>query len=258
MILSHHIPGRELIKKLFITYPRFKTKASNIMSGAMIILFIFLSACSTMQQQKDPDLAKLEKQIMESGQKIDDIYHRVSVIQFMVDNHERSLKNIENGLVNARGIKSKKAEQQGSVDAAENSHTNSVLKITSAQDSPDIIYKKALASYKDKNYAKGISLFNSVVKNYPDHDLADNALYWVGECLYAQKKYSDAILAFKDVLGKYPEGSKVPDALLKTGYSYLAIDDKENAQLFLKKVVTNYPFSPAGNKAEATLKRINR
>ena len=91
-------------------------------------------------------------------------------------------------------------------------------------------------------------MFNRVAENYPGHDLADNSLYWAGECLYAQKDYKSAIQAFKKVYNVYPNGSKVPDALLKTGYAYLALNDKVNAQSFFKKIVKQYPFTPAGTK----------
>jgi len=91
---------------------------------------------------------------------------------------------------------------------------------------------------------------------YPDHELADNALYWEGECRDAVKNFSKAIATFQRVIGEYQDGSKVPDAMLKTGYAYLSVGDRENARIYLKKVVKNYPFSPAGTKAEMMLKKI--
>ena len=118
------------------------------------------------------------------------------------------------------------------------------------------MYNNALSSYKNADYDKAVSEFNSFADKFPDHELADNALYWAGECYYARKNYSAAIISFKKVVTRYPEGSKIPDAFLKTGYSYLAMDDKENARIFLKKVIKNFPFSPAGSKAEEMLKRI--
>ncbi len=226
----------------------------------VILLLLTTSACTTAPKTKDPDITTLENQIQEINKKIDEIYHRVSVIQFMADNHERNLKNIEKGIT--------KNDIKKTVSPEQNTHSgnNEILqkkKIILKQsvphsEPPEIIYNKALASYKHNNYDKGIVLFNSVVKDHSKHDLADNALYWVGECYYAQKKYSDAISTFQNVLKKYPEGSKIPDSLLKTGYSYLALNDKENARVYLKQVIQNYPFSTAGNKAEETLKRINQ
>ena len=87
-------------------------------------------------------------------------------------------------------------------------------------------------------------------------DLADNALYWSGECRYARKEYAEAIGLFKQVLEKYPQGSKVPDALLKIGLAYISTGDKKNARVYLKKTVSQYPFTPAGTKAEKKLKQL--
>ena len=99
-------------------------------------------------------------------------------------------------------------------------------------------------------------MFQSIAENYPGHDLADNALYWTGECFYALKDYKGAIKAFKKVIKNYPDGSKVPDSLLKIGYAYLSLNDPVNARSFLKKVVKQYPFTPAGTKAGEMLKKI--
>jgi len=128
--------------------------------------------------------------------------------------------------------------------------------VSGKDENADQLYKKALSVYQNGNYGEAATLFSSITENYPDHNLAVNALYWSGECFYAQKNHKGAIRAFKRVLEKYPGGSKVPDSLLKIGYSYLALGDKTNAQSFLKKVVKQYPFTPAGSKAGEMLKRI--
>ena len=77
----------------------------------------------------------------------------------------------------------------------------------------------------------------------PEHGLADNALYWLGECNYTQGRYNKAITVFKALVQTYPKAEKVPDALLKTGYAYLCEDDVNRASHFLTLVIKKYPFS---------------
>jgi tol-pal system protein YbgF len=122
--------------------------------------------------------------------------------------------------------------------------------------SPEPLYRQALAAYRGGALERATALFENFYRQYPRHRLADNALYWTGECNYARKKYLKAIDTFKSVLQQYPRGGKVPDALLKTGYSYLALGDKTNGRNYLQKVVRQYPFSPAGAKAEMRLRSI--
>ncbi len=125
-----------------------------------------------------------------------------------------------------------------------------------AQASPEALYGQALAAYQEGKIQRASALFEAYYAQYPRHPLADNALYWTGECHYARKRYLKAIDTFKSVLKDYPEGGKVPDALLKTGYSYLALGDKTTGRRYLQEVIRQYPFSPAGAKAEERLKVI--
>lgn len=214
----------------------------------------------------------LEKQINEMNRKIDEIHHRMSMIQFMVDSHERTLKELGN--TNKPGQKNSSRElsdastlpkpfpliSEGLIGEPDITPPDNHKDTPRNEDNPltpELLYNRALADYKKGAYNTAISTFNAFAEKYPKHELADNALYWKGECYYSQKNYTEAIMAFKKVIETYPEGSKIPDALLKAGYSYLALDSKENARLFLKKVVINFPFSPAGTKAEEMLKHLN-
>jgi tol-pal system protein YbgF len=219
-----------------------------------IVVLSLLTACSSLQPQKESEKTRLERQVAETNEKIEELSHKLSILQFMVDDHQKTLKEIE-ATQEAGAISTQKSVevQQPTLQPAVGSE-----KATApvSGESADQLYKKALSVYKDRNYGKAAAIFNSIFENYPGHNLADNALYWTGECFYAQKNYKGAIRAFKKVLEKYPGGSKVSDSLLKIGYSYLALGDKTNAQSFLKKVVKQYPFTPAGSKAGEMLKRI--
>ena len=219
-----------------------------------IVVLSLLTACSSLQPQKESEKTRLERQVAETNEKIEELSHKLSILQFMVDDHQKTLKEIE-ATQEAGAISTQKSVevQQPTLQPAVGSEKAAA---PVSGENADQLYKKALLVYKDRNYGKAAAIFNSIFENYPGHNLADNALYWTGECFYAQKNYKGAIRAFKKVLEKYPGGSKVSDSLLKIGYSYLALGDKTNAQSFLKKVVKQYPFTPAGSKAGEMLKRI--
>ncbi|MDY0221080.1 MAG: tol-pal system protein YbgF [Desulfobacterium sp.] len=119
---------------------------------------------------------------------------------------------------------------------------------------PVLLYNRARSLLLEENFQGAAGLFKEYVKQFPDSELADNALYWLGECHYSQGEYQTAIKIFKDVVTLYPKREKVPDALLKTAYSYLILDDSDRAHHYLKLVVKGYPFTQAGEKAEQKLK----
>lgn len=119
---------------------------------------------------------------------------------------------------------------------------------------PAQLYQKARGLLLSNDIDNAADLFSTFAKAHPDHSLADNALYWLGECHYTKGRYDQSILVFKDLVAKYPKAEKVPDALLKTGYAYLSQDDVNRASHFLKKVIKKYPFSPAAEKAQEKLR----
>ncbi len=122
----------------------------------------------------------------------------------------------------------------------------------------EAVHEKAYEAYSKHRFDEAMALFKKFLQRYPKHDLADNALYWIGETYYDMEDYPNAILAFKEVVTLYAERSKAPDALLKIGYSYLALDDPVNARNYFKRVIKNYPFSDAEAKARAKLKELEK
>ncbi len=121
---------------------------------------------------------------------------------------------------------------------------------------PAQLYQKARSLLLEGDSTHAAQVFKTFVAQYPDHSLADNAMYWLGECHYSSGQYAKAVTVFKNLVNAYPKAEKVPDALLKTGYSYLSMDDTNRAHHYLKSVLTQYPFSPAAEKAQEKLKEF--
>ncbi len=122
--------------------------------------------------------------------------------------------------------------------------------------SPESLYKKGRNLLIEGDFTAAAAHFSTFINDHPDHDLADNAVYWLGECYYSDTNYEQAIFVFRNLVKKYPKSQKVPDALLKTGYSYLSLDDSNRAHHYLKQVIKKYPFSPASEKAQEKLKEF--
>ncbi len=121
---------------------------------------------------------------------------------------------------------------------------------------PSQLYQKARTLLLEGDLINAAQLFKTFTQKHSKHSLADNAMYWLGECHYSSGQYDKAIKVFKELIDKYPKAEKVPDAFLKIGYSYLSMDDINRAQYFMKKVLKKYPFSPAAEKAQEKLKNI--
>jgi len=122
------------------------------------------------------------------------------------------------------------------------------------QETPEALYRQGLELIqKEGEFARGREVMSDFLARFPDHPLAANAMYWIGEAFYGDKKYENAILQFQDVIQKHGDHPKAAAALLKQGLAFKALDDIKNARVILQKVVTDYPGTSEAKKAEAHL-----
>ncbi|OGQ68940.1 MAG: tol-pal system protein YbgF [Deltaproteobacteria bacterium RIFCSPLOWO2_12_FULL_42_16] len=120
----------------------------------------------------------------------------------------------------------------------------------------DELYNEALRLTKDKDYSNAIEKFAKFISLFPEHDLAQNAYYWLGEIYYAQKDYEKAVLEFNEVVKKYPNGKKVPASLLKQGMAFNELGNKKEARLLLERVRDKYPKTEEADKAKKMLREL--
>ncbi len=118
------------------------------------------------------------------------------------------------------------------------------------------IYNATLSLYREEKYEQASEDFKKFLNLYPKSDLADNAQFWIGECLMALKQYEQAILAYQEVITKYPKGNKVPNAMLRQAIAFLEINDKTSSKLLLQKVIKQFPGSSEAQIAQKKLKTI--
>ncbi len=107
------------------------------------------------------------------------------------------------------------------------------------------LYEQGFAEIKREDYAAAEKTFAAFMKQYPDHALAPNALYWLGETYYVRKDYDKASRTFAEAYQKYPNGPKGADNLLKLGLSLAAKGQKDNACIALGQLKKEYPKGPA-------------
>jgi len=118
------------------------------------------------------------------------------------------------------------------------------------------MYNNAYSDYLKGNYELAIDGFKLFLQQYPVTPLADNALYWIGECYYSQEKYPEAIENFNDLLLNYPNGDKVPAAYLKKGMSFVQQGKKDEALATLKLLVSKYPQQEEARLAQQKINEL--
>ncbi|MGA1843472.1 MAG: tol-pal system protein YbgF [bacterium] len=120
--------------------------------------------------------------------------------------------------------------------------------------SPSKLYTNALDLVRSGRIDDAVPLLQLYLEEYPRTELADNALYWLGECYYKKTEYNKAIGEFKRILSEYPAGNKVPAALLKMGFSYQELQQTPQALESYQRIVKDFPNDPVYPMAQ---KRID-
>jgi tol-pal system protein YbgF len=127
--------------------------------------------------------------------------------------------------------------------------------IITAAPKAEKLYASALSLYSNRDYQQATAKFQEFVASYPDHKLAGNAQYWIGECYYSQKRFAEAAEEFAKVEKAYPTSPKVPAALLKKGLSLAELKRMPEAQAALQRIVERYGQSEEAAKAKEKLER---
>ena len=118
---------------------------------------------------------------------------------------------------------------------------------------PRELYSQAYADYARGNFDLAVQGFGEYLRAYPGTDFADNAQYWIGECLYGKKMYAEAIEAWNTLFKDFPASDKLPDGRVKKGMALERLGRKSQALVEYRYVVDRYPNSQAARIARERL-----
>jgi tol-pal system protein YbgF len=128
--------------------------------------------------------------------------------------------------------------------------------VSPATATPEELYRSSYEDYMRGNYDLAAQGFREYLRRWPDTELTDNALYWIGECYDAQDKAQEALDVFTQVLEEYPNSDKAAAAQLKKGLLYLKLGDKGQGVLNLQYVVYEHPGTEEAELARARLQSL--
>ena len=76
----------------------------------------------------------------------------------------------------------------------------------------EAVAKMANYYYDQKDYARAIEVFETVLRNHPDAKFLDVILFNYGRCLYRMDRKAEARKRFDQLIGDYPESPLAGDA----------------------------------------------
>jgi tol-pal system protein YbgF len=121
--------------------------------------------------------------------------------------------------------------------------------------SPEDQYQYAWGLLRGQDYAGAEAALRSFIGRHPQHSLAGNAQYWLGETYYVRKDYRQAAVAFAEGYQNYPNSAKAPDNLLKLGLALAQIGEKADACEAFSQLGRQFPTAPQSLKDRAQRER---
>jgi tol-pal system protein YbgF len=117
-------------------------------------------------------------------------------------------------------------------------------------------YRQAIMLFGRGRHADARRAFQEVFESPDAGDLADNALFWIGETYFAAGDYTNAVRNYTRVVNEFADQNKAPDAMFKIALAQARTGDLALARRTLQQVIEKYPYSSTASSAKAELQRI--
>ena len=196
----------------------------------------------------------LKGAIEEDTTQVDTLAYKLKELSSLVDDLKPRIDKIE-GALNVMPSVDKKTTSFEKAVPVQGMREKAVPPPQTKEPTESEAYDMALGQYRGNRYEEAMLGFQDFLKRYPKSNLADNAYFWIGECLRALEKYEEAILAYQKVISGYPKGNKVPSAMLQQALTFEKINDTTTANLVFKKLITDFPRTKEAEIARRSLKQ---
>ncbi|WP_456401867.1 tol-pal system protein YbgF [Persephonella sp.] len=213
--------------------------------------FLLFSGCV---KKEDIDLLQreiisLKKEVAQLKQGQDKIQNSLNDLSIRVDNVSQ--------IASKNSLEIEKLKLAEKPEAVENLSKEGAEKVR-IPDDPKELYKYALNAYYKGKTEEARKYFNIFIEEYPDSEMYDNALFWIGQTYYTEGNYEKAVEAFDRLIndcetGKAEECNKYPVAMLKKAYSLIKLGEIEKAKGILKEIVRRFPDTEESELASRKL-----
>ncbi len=237
-------------------------------------LLVGLNSCvkpadSSWQAERENILRSINEaysQQEKTRKKIEEQEKRILEMENTIKTQAAQIDAFKNGRPNSRVTKrvpsTKTSSLAKKIDRIEASIQDSVNTIPGNQQSASEVekntYTSAYLAFKSNRYDEATSIFEGLLKSYPNGEYTDQTLYWLGESYLAQKKSSRAITTLSRLIKSFPESAKYASALLKLGVAYETVDQITNAKNIYKRLLKEHPDSDAAEIARQKLNQLRK
>jgi len=241
--------------------------------------FLFIACAQDNQAIKqsisnlNEEIINLQKSIADMKVNVDDLDRKISINEEKINGNSKAIAQVRNDMAYVTNEVTIMKTKVDSVTKSKNlqntteSNANQTKQQTTNNENQIIVIED---NFSDKSslYSYAYELFNSgklfeskkkfeeFLALYPNDDLSDNAMYWIGEIYYSNNEYQECIDTLTNLIQKYPDANKVPDAYLKIALAKKEMGDIQGAKDTLNKLISLYPDSDVSKTAKSRLQEL--
>ena len=222
--------------------------------AAIVLLAVGLAACSSSRSKDDePSTIPPPQPVSPSTDaRINDLQISLTELLERLDVLNARIARLEASQGEQRAASSERVITQNPVPVPRKEAKPQPLQTAQIADQ----YRKALMLFAQGKHADARAAFQQVFDADPSGQLADNALFWIGETYFAAGDFKSAMRYYARVTNEYADQNKAPDAMFKTGMVFEKIGDLGMARRTFEECIRKYPYSTSAASATAELKRI--
>jgi len=218
------------------------------------VVFLFFG-CAAMNQQTDSDLRGELAQLQVANKNLEakqiDLYSKYDTNSTAVDTLSASVQELNKQI---SYLKQKIQDLETIQKNSQTNNLNSNPNPNELSESPSRVFNDAYNDFLVGRYELAQMGFKTFIKKYPDHDLAAQAQYYIGECLYSQSNWADAYQEYKSIEDNYKNYELVPAARLKMALCLELLGKKNETIIVLKSILQDFPKSAEAFTAKEKLK----
>lgn len=117
-------------------------------------------------------------------------------------------------------------------------------------------FDAALAMLRRAEFVAAETALGNMLRRFPATGYLPSALYWLGNAQYANRAYALALSSHQRLVRQYPDHLRAPEALLAMANSELELKDAKGAKLTLARLAKEYPQTEAAAAARERLARL--
>jgi tol-pal system protein YbgF len=117
-------------------------------------------------------------------------------------------------------------------------------------------YDAAMETFRKGDFAAAQLAMGAFVQRYRTSGYAASALFWLGNAQYAKKDYKDSMSSFQQLLKSWPNHPRAPEAMLAVSNVQIELKDLKGARKTMEDLVKAYSASEAALTARDRLSRL--